>query len=72
VRLRRAQVLDVRGQGAGLGHTLATNPRPVTMRLQLGTVGQRSCMVFADGTYTFQPGRSFKAKNASAPDACPN
>lgn len=71
VRVRAAQVLDVRGQGAGLGHTLAANPRPVTMQLQLGTVGQRSCTVFDDGAYAFRPGKSFKAKHSPAPGACP-
>ncbi len=71
VRLRAAQILDVRGQGAGLGHSLAANPRPVTMQLQLGTVGQRSCTLFADGAYSFQPGRSFKARQASQPVECP-
>lgn len=72
VRIRRAKLLDVRGQGAGLGHTLASNPRPVVVQLQLGTVGQRACVVATDGPYAFQPGRSFTAKNASAPDACPD
>jgi hypothetical protein len=71
VRVRAAQVLDVRGQGAGLGYSLASNPRPVSLAIQLGAVGQRSCSVFSDGTYSFRPGRSFKAKNASSPTACP-
>jgi hypothetical protein len=71
VRLRAAKVLDVRGQGAGLGYTLAANPRPVSMQLQLGTVGHRTCAVFDDGSYAFRPGKSFKAKNSPAPEACP-
>lgn len=69
LRIRRGRLLDARGQGAQLGHTLASNPRPVTITLQSGRVGQRSCVAFGGG-YAFKPGRVFKATNAPAPAAC--
>jgi hypothetical protein len=59
--------LIVRGAGGQLGHTLASDPRPVGVVLDLGS--HEYCMSFG-GDPTFAPGKKFAAKNAAAPPSC--
>jgi hypothetical protein len=58
--------LQVSGKRAGLGHTLGSNPYPVSVVLQTGS--KRYCTSF--GTITGATPK-FTAKNAAAPAACP-
>jgi hypothetical protein len=68
--LKDGKLLQVLGKGAQLGHTLGSNPDPVTIVLQVGA--KRYCMSFGAGaTTTFTAGKEFSAKNAPAPGACP-
>jgi glucose/arabinose dehydrogenase len=66
--LRALKLVKARGKGAGLGHSLATNPDPVTTVLSVGS--QRWCATFG-GTVKFTAGKSFTAQLAPAPAACP-
>ena len=70
--LKDGKLLQVFGKGAQLGHTLGSNPDPVTILLEVGT--KRYCITFGTGTGAttkFTAGKLFSAKNASAPGACP-
>ena len=68
VRILAGQRLRIWAKGSQLGHTLATNPYPVTVTLETGEFGHRYCMTFG-GVGTFKPGRRFRAHGA--PAACP-
>jgi hypothetical protein len=59
--------LIVRGAGGGLGHTLANDPNPVGVVLDLGA--HEFCLTFG-GSPTFVPGKKFVAKDAAAPPSC--
>jgi parallel beta-helix repeat protein len=61
-------VVGVRGKGAGLGHSLATDPQPVTVILWVGRA--RYCMTFG-GTVVFRAGRVLRARDAVEPTLCP-
>jgi hypothetical protein len=69
VVVRAARSLDAAGEGAALGFSLATNPAPVDVVLQLGAGGRLFCLRFG-GTLRFHAGKSLTAKNAPAA-ACP-
>jgi hypothetical protein len=68
VKIRTGQRLRIWAKGSQLGHTLATNPYPVTVTLEIGEFGHRYCMTFG-GVGAFKPGRRFRAHGA--PAACP-
>jgi len=67
VIVKQAKIAKVLGKGAGLGHTLAANPDPVTVLLAVGT--QRDCMSFGGGK--FVAGKKYLATNDPPPAACP-
>ncbi len=60
--------LRVNGKGAQLVHTLASNPDPVSVRLQLGPHA-RQCLAFG-GAAEFKPFKLFRARNAPPPATC--
>jgi hypothetical protein len=68
VTLKRARQLRLVAKGMALGHTLAANPDPVDVVLIVG--GVRYCQRYG-GTATFKTPKSFVAKLAPAPAACP-
>jgi hypothetical protein len=67
VVLEWGRKLLVKGHGAGLGHSLTTEPARVQLFLTLGT--ERRCLVFG-GTGRFAAGTSLIRKRAAAA-ACP-
>jgi glucose/arabinose dehydrogenase len=70
--LKGGKLLRVSGRGSGLGHTLASNPDPVSVVLQTG--GKHYCLTFGtstSATMKFTSGTRFTARHASAPAACP-
>jgi hypothetical protein len=68
--LRAAKSLDASGKGAALGVTLATNPAPVDVVLQLGAAGRLYCLRFG-GTVGFKSGKTLTARSAGPPGDCP-
>jgi glucose/arabinose dehydrogenase len=67
-QVRKGRLVKASGKGAGLGHTLATDPSPVDILLTIGT--RQYCLQFG-GTEKFKAGKLLSAKSASAPSACP-
>ncbi len=61
-------VLKLGGKGAGLDLLLANDPNPVHLVLTMGTT--RYCATFG-GNRSFKAGKSYSAKDAAAPAACP-
>ena len=66
--VKPGKLVKASGKGGALGHTLGTDPDPVSIVLTTGN--QKYCMSFG-GTTKFKQDRSFTAKNAPAPGACP-
>jgi hypothetical protein len=60
----------VKGRGAQLGHSLARDPDPVTIVLQLGDRGQRYCAEFG-GTIQYKPDAVYRSRKARVPSSCP-
>jgi hypothetical protein len=69
IRIRRGRFKAV-GRGAQLVHSLATNPTPVTLIMQIGDRGQRYCTQYG-GTIEYKPGVVYRGRNAPAPSSCP-
>jgi hypothetical protein len=69
LRVRRGRVKIV-GRGAQLGHSLAMNPDPVTVLVQLGDRGQRYCAQYG-GTTQFKPDVVYRGRQAPVPSDCP-
>lgn len=66
--IKANRLVKISGAGAGLGHTLATDPNPVDVALTTG--GTKYCMRFG-GVPKFVPDKLFAAKDAPAPVSCP-
>jgi glucose/arabinose dehydrogenase len=66
--VKAGKFVKASGKGTGLGDSLATNPDPVSIVL---TIGARQYCASFGGTVKFTAGRSFTAKLAPAPAACP-
>ena len=66
--LKTAKLLKLIGSGAGIQHSLPTNPDPVSVVLTVGTV--QYCMTFG-GTTQFIANKRFAAKDAPVAAACP-
>jgi glucose/arabinose dehydrogenase len=66
--VKAGKLVKATGKGGMLGHSLATNPDPVTVVLTLGT--HRYCATFG-GTVKFEADKSFTAKLAPVPASCP-
>jgi hypothetical protein len=68
--LKKGNSLKGSGKGSGLLYSLAMNPDPVSIVLQLGA--KRYCMSFGGSPPPpFQANKSFSAKSALAPTSCP-
>jgi len=67
VVVKQGKVARAIGKGAGLGHTLAANPDPVTVLLAVGA--ERDCMSFGGGK--FVAGKKYLAAGDPPPAACP-
>jgi glucose/arabinose dehydrogenase len=67
-QVKTGRLLKATGKGTMLGHSLATNPEPVTVVLTLG--GRRYCAIFG-GTVKFAADKAFTAKLAPVPASCP-
>jgi photosystem II stability/assembly factor-like uncharacterized protein len=67
--VRPGKLVRAAGRGASLGYSLDDDPNPVAVVLSLGS-GRASCMLFG-GTTKFVVNRSYLAKAAPAPSACP-
>jgi hypothetical protein len=61
-------VVKAVGRGGGLGHTLASDPNPVSVVLTTGDT--EYCMSFG-GIASFIPSKLFSATNPAAPGGCP-
>lgn len=68
VMVKPGKLAKATGKGAGLGHDLDDDPNPVGAVLTLG--GRTSCMSFG-GVTKFVVNKSFSAKDAPTPGACP-
>ncbi len=68
VAMMAGKAVKVIASGAALGHTLASDPNPVSVVLTTG--GTHYCMTFG-GTPKFAPDKLFSAVNAPAPGGCP-
>ncbi len=66
--IKPGKFLKASGKGMALGHTLATDPQPVSLVFSSGP--KPYCMSFG-GTIKFKVDRSFSAKDAPAPASCP-
>jgi hypothetical protein len=69
IRIRHGR-FKVTARGAQLGHSLAMNPTPVTVVLQIGDRGQRYCVQFG-GTVEYKPDVVYRGRKAPAPGECP-
>ena len=67
-QVKAGKLVKATGKGAGLGHTLASDPSPVDVVLTIGT--RKYCMHFG-GLETFKPGKQFTAKDAPTSPGCP-
>jgi hypothetical protein len=68
VLVKAGKQVKIVGKGTALGHTLASDPRPVLIELRLGA--ERYCFEFG-GSVTFAANKKYLAKKAPAASACP-
>jgi hypothetical protein len=69
ILVKPGKIVKIVAKGTTLGHTLASDPRPVLVELRLGA--ERYCMGFG-GDVKFTADKKYLAKNATAADAaCP-
>jgi hypothetical protein len=66
VLVKNGKLLRVLGKGSSLGHSLTTDPKPVSVTLTLGA--RKYCLAFAAGD--FKEGTKFLAKDAPKPADC--
>ena len=68
VVVKDGKLSKIKGNGLALPNALASDPDPLEVNLIIGN--QRYCMGFGGDT-DFDAARSYVAKNAPAPGACP-
>jgi glucose/arabinose dehydrogenase len=68
VRINAGHFIAAAGRGPALGHTLATNPDPVSVVLTIGN--HRYCMTYG-GTVDFLADKRFRALDAPTAASCP-
>jgi len=68
ITVKPGKQVKIVGKGTALGHTLASDPRPVLVELRLGA--ERYCFAFG-GTVKFTADKKYLAKDAPAAAACP-
>lgn len=68
VSITDSGILTAKGRGAGLGHQLSIDPRPVGVILEIG--GHRYCFEFGGLVY-FKADKRFRAPKNAPPVVCP-
>lgn len=67
-QVKAGSLVKASAKGAGLGHTLGSDPSPIDVVLTIGT--RKYCLRFG-GTETFKPGKALTAKDSPVSPGCP-